>query len=106
MKTYKETLDLMNDFANGIVHLNKMSDSDLSNIIVVLEEIQQYRAVGTVEECRAAVEKMKPKKPIKKDGIRYCPCCGEIPSTDTGDSFVDYYVPYCLDCGQHIDLED
>lgn len=68
--------------------------------------LKQYRAIGTVEECQAAVEKMKPKKPIKKDGILYCPCCGEIPSTDTGDSFVDYYVPYCLDCGQHIDLED
>lgn len=38
MKTYKETLDLMNDFANGVVQLNKMSDSDLSNILVALEE--------------------------------------------------------------------
>ena len=27
--------------------------------IKALEEIQQYRAIGTVEECRKAVEKMK-----------------------------------------------
>lgn len=106
MKTYKETLDLMNDFVNGIVHLNKMSDSDLSNIIVALEEIQQYRAIGTVEECRAAVEKMIPKKPIVKDRIPYCPCCGEIATTDTGDSYMDYRVGYCLKCGQKIDLEE
>ena len=27
--------------------------------INALEEVQQYRAIGTVEECRAAVEKQK-----------------------------------------------
>ena len=27
--------------------------------IKALEEVQQYRAIGTVEECRAAVEKQK-----------------------------------------------
>ena len=31
--------------------------------IKALEEVQQYRAIGTVEECRAAVEKQIPKKP-------------------------------------------
>lgn len=28
-----------------------------------LEDVQQYRAIGTVEECQAAVEKQIPKKP-------------------------------------------
>ena len=37
--------------------------------VQALEEIQQYRAIGTPEECRAAVEKQKPKKPVM-DG--YC----------------------------------
>lgn len=32
--------------------------------IKALEELQQYRTIGTVEECRAAVEKQKPMKPI------------------------------------------
>ena len=56
-----------------------------------LEEIQQYRAIGTVEECREAVDKQKPKKPIKQKGncfskgksgeeqheiILICPLCG------------------------------
>ena len=30
--------------------------------IKALEEVQKYREIGTPEECRAAVEKMKPKK--------------------------------------------
>ena len=32
--------------------------------ISALKEIQQYREIGTVEECRDAVEKQKPKKPL------------------------------------------
>lgn len=35
--------------------------------IHALEEIQQYRAIGTVEECREAVEKQKAKKPRSID---------------------------------------
>ena len=31
----------------------------LHTAINALEEIQQYHAIGTVEECREAVEKMK-----------------------------------------------
>ena len=31
--------------------------------VSALEEVQQYREIGTVEECRKAVEKQKPKKP-------------------------------------------
>ncbi len=30
--------------------------------IKALEEVEQYRAIGTVEECRAAVEKQKEMK--------------------------------------------
>lgn len=31
-----------------------------------LSEIQQYRSIGTVEECRAAVEKQVAKKPLSR----------------------------------------
>ena len=68
-----------------------------------LLEVQQYREIGTVEECRAAVEKQTAKK-VKsisqvKDGDSYvgligrCPCCGDILEEDT---------VYC-DCGQRLD---
>lgn len=35
---------------------------DLEMAVKALEEIQQYRAIGTVEECRAVVEKQTAKK--------------------------------------------
>lgn len=59
MRTYEETLELMNDFANGVVQLNKMSDSDLSNIIV-------------------ALEKQIPKEPIYQLEHEKCPACGSF----------------------------
>lgn len=37
-KTYEETLALMEDFANGTIQSNKLSNSDLSNIIASLEK--------------------------------------------------------------------
>ena len=37
----------------------------LQYCISVLKEIQQYREIGTVEECRKAVEKQKNRKSCK-----------------------------------------
>ena len=83
--------------------------------ISALKEIQQYREIGTVEECREAVEKRKPKKP--KDSLKInpvidgngayvdadmtvyllCPNCGEMIGIDEScDKF-------CRECGQAID---
>lgn len=64
---------------------------------------EEYKAIGTPEECRTAVEKQTAKK-VKsisqvKDGDSYvgligrCPCCGDILEEDT---------VYC-DCGQRLD---
>lgn len=74
--------------------------------IKALEEVQQYRAISTTEECRAAMGKQTAKK-VKsisqvKDGDSYvgligrCPCCGDILEEDT---------VYC-DCGQRLDWGD
>lgn len=78
--------------------------------IKALEEIQQYREIGTVEECRAAVEKRKPKKVNNRkllrlfDGRPYCiqgdcPMCGcyGIKSNRTD---------YCPACGQKLDWSE
>lgn len=40
------------------------------------EQNAQYKEIGTVEECRAAVERMKPKKPIDHVMFGDCPYCG------------------------------
>ena len=49
--------------------------------VKALEEIQQYRTIGTVEECQEARERQIPMKPIKekifKTTVYYqCPICG------------------------------
>lgn len=73
--------------------------------ITALEEIQQYRAIGTVEECREAVEKQKPKNPVKdKYNHNCCPNCGWIVSGEGG--YGEEFCPHCENCGQAIRWEN
>ena len=68
--------------------------------ISVLKEIQQYREIGTVEECREAVEKQKPKKPhrnYKKFSGLWCKCGWYLGQKQCLD------IKYCPNCGQAID---
>ena len=77
--------------------------------IVAIEEIQQYRAIGTVEEFKELKEKAEPKKPsYEGDGYApdgtfvwdewLCPHCEARYEVD-----YDEY-DYCPDCGQKLDL--
>ena len=67
---------------------------EMDMAIKALEEVQQYRAIGTPEECRAAVEKMKPKKTaIEAIKVHICPVCG----------FSGIY-DYCGNCGQRVQM--
>lgn len=86
--------------------------------IKALEEIQQYRAIGTVEECREARERQMGKKPLQGEPYtwissvrvkgRYrdvrktschhvCPNCRENVAMD---------MSCCKYCGQSIDWSD
>ena len=75
-------------------------------------ELDTYKEIGTVEECREAVEKQKAKKPVCKPkpynesvGFNeewFCPSCG---------AYIGYFyegmdepeqMEYCNECGQHI----
>ena len=83
-----------------------------------LEEIQQYRAIGTVEECREAVEKQKPQKP--KDSLKIDPVIDENGAYVDADTTVYLLCPncremvgiedncdrFCHECGQAIDNEN
>ena len=73
----------------------KICDGEEMDIAIkALEEIQQYRAIGTPEECREAVEKMKPKKTaIEAIKVHICPVCG----------FGGIY-DYCGNCGQRVQM--
>ena len=71
-----------------------------------LKEIQQYRAIGTVEECREAREKQMPKKcyiDSCSDHTRYkCPSCGQIELSIYKHGFhrLGRITKYCENCGQ------
>lgn len=70
--------------------------------IKALKEIQQYRAIGTPEECRAAMGKQIDEKPTAVlgtfGGTDYeCKNCG---------SDVCYGYEYCRWCGQKLDWSD
>ena len=87
----------------------------IDTAIEALKEVQQYREIGTVEECLEAREKQKPKAPkdelkinpvidcngayVDADTTVYllCPNCGEMVGIDEN---VD---KFCRECGQAID---
>mgnify|MGYP003469540549 CR=1 FL=1 len=76
-------------------------------IIKGFEELEQYRAIGTPDECRAAVEKQKAKKPVEMkptdkllNGYFVCPICGGLVGMD------EYSNKYCGCCGQKLDWGD
>ena len=83
--------------------------------ISAIKEVQQYREIGAVKECRKAVEKQKAKKPdiytdtrnmvdlhgnvyAEQANVYLCPTC---------ESFIGYVgnniFHYCPVCGQAID---
>lgn len=71
----------------------------LSKAIEILEEVQQYRAIGTPEECRAAMGKQEMSKIV--DGITEC--CGY----DFGvDGFSREKARYCPMCGRKLDWSE
>ena len=82
--------------------------SETDYITKALEEVQQYRAIGTPEECRAAMEeRQNPRAAIteKEDTgtTRYiCPTCGMYMGWSTGS----FPARYCWKCGQKLDCGD
>ena len=71
---------------------------------------EEYKAIGTPEECRAAVEKQTARRPdYEGDGYSdghlvydtwICPCCGKHYEVDYDD------YDFCPECGQCIDWSD
>lgn len=81
-----------------------------NSTIDLLEELQQYRAIGTVEECREARERQRAKKVSNRTLLRDlngnpytvrgdCPNCGSI-------NLVSTNTDYCNACGQKLDWSD
>ena len=66
--------------------------------IDAIEEIQQYRAIGTPEECRAAIEKQTAKRLRIMGNAMICPSCPRC--------FKSASPTYCPSCGQKLKWED
>lgn len=75
----------------------------------MIDECAEYEAIGTVEECREAVEKQKPKKCIEDscpDHTYYkCPSCGKIQKTKYDNSTFGCILNNCSNCGQALEME-
>ena len=74
--------------------------------IIAIEEIQLYRATGTVEEFKVLKEKTEPKKPINYDKHYYkCPICNRDIGVDDDSLYVYGEEPphFCQNCGTEFD---
>mgnify|MGYP002586236764 CR=1 FL=1 len=109
IKELETSIDLAKMCTQNYERKNEIQGYEMA--IKALEEVQQYRQIGTVEECREAVEKQTAKKPTLIDYKKY------TNFVDNADFLQDaYWCPnckrvvrsgsFCRDCGQHIDWSD
>lgn len=78
----------------------KGREEKADTILAMVEELKQYRAIGTPEECRAAMEKQAKKKVLHNEKAKryFCPIC---------ERKCNYmHSLYCSGCGQKLDWSD
>ena len=96
-------IDLENTESKALKYKIQRKEA-IESAITALTEIQRYREIGTVEECKEAIEKQKPKKCVEDscpDHTHYkCPSCGKIQKTKYGDSTFGCILNNCSNCGQ------
>ena len=104
IKELEASIDLAKMCTQNYERKNEIQGYEMA--IQALEEVQQYRKIGTVEECREAVEKQTAIEPEKvnipctswtKAHMRYRCSCG---------SFLTSYDDYCNKCGQKLKWGD
>lgn len=73
----------------------------------LFEEVEQYRALGTVEELKEAREKQVAKKPIMKT-VMFCDEAEDVYKCSVCEDGGLLYEgqPYCENCGQAQDWSD
>lgn len=94
--TEHEAIKFLTGYLDSVVYKEKCVEAH-KLAINALEEVQRYRTIGTLEECRAAVEKQKPKKPVMDGYCGFesyeCPTCHHDISNEQ---------KYCDKCGQKL----
>ena len=110
--TENEAIERIKDHFEVHHHDNRphpLLDEAVDMAIKALAEVQQYRKIGTVEECRAWKEKHNAKKVISFDynngTVNYgCPVCKrKIISKIDGEWCGGTFNEYCDRCGQRLD---
>lgn len=87
---------------------NKAGEMPPKTIMLTDEDVDRWKAykeIGTVEECREAVEKQKPKIiRIKNWSPSNCPTCDYELSTHIEDGYYKHpiFLKMCPECGQAI----
>ena len=102
--TEQEAIGCLKADKEYLVDMKVCDGEEMDVAIKALEELEQYRAIGTPEECRAAVEKQKAKKPIHNDKCT-CPSCGthnEVIKKRRNTVYSD--IVYCWHCGQAVKI--
>lgn len=73
----------------GIIPQKRAEALDVA--IQALEEVQQYRAIGTIEECRAAMEKQNVNKELESHGEKHIlECCISL-MQEMVNEFAEWY---------------
>lgn len=90
-----------------VEYFEKLKLADNGTIWGLIDEYVDYKNIGTVEECREAVEKQKPKEPtvLKQQHSDFynCPKCGRNLILKCGtDWFGGQHYKSCPNCGQAI----
>lgn len=86
----------------GEIHSKVLRDA-VDVAIQALEEVQKYREIGSIEECRASREKQISKKPLYIANLGctalwLCPVCER--------RIIRSDLVYCHQCGQKLDWSD
>ena len=86
---------------------------ELVNIAAMQMKLKEYEAIGAPEECRKAIEKQIPRKPIFNHNLSdtlslfHCECGNAIKvSHDTGIMNNNNAPNYCSKCGCRLDRSD
>ena len=104
-----EILEEVKELDDSMYAYNPAYMEALEIALSSMEKFQQYREIGTVEECRKAVEKQKVKKCVIDscpDHTHYkCPSCGKIHLSryKHGCPSLGRIPRFCEYCGQAID---
>ena len=99
--------DIIDNTCKEDISIETLEEKDAYEMAIsALKEIQQYREIGTVEDCREAVEKQKTKKCVIDscpDHTHYeCPSCGKIQLSIYKKGFprLGRITKYCDNFGQ------